>query len=82
MPDSWLTKDSKGHGLIRILLLSSDFFRLTLQCLVLHIMKTVTAEKVIHKGDSRIALRFPYDKELLVAVKGFSDARWSEQMKC
>jgi integrase/recombinase XerD len=45
-------------------------------------MKTVIAERVIHKGDSRIALRFPYDTELIVVVKGFSDARWSEQMKC
>jgi integrase/recombinase XerD len=44
-------------------------------------MKTIIAERVIHKGDNRIALRFPYDNKLIAIVKGFPDARWSGQQK-
>ncbi len=44
-------------------------------------MKTVIAERVIHKGDNRIALKFPYDNKLIAIVKGFPDARWSGQQK-
>jgi integrase/recombinase XerD len=45
-------------------------------------MKNVIAERVIHNGLNRIALRFPYDSELIAIVKGLHDARWSNQMKC
>ena len=45
-------------------------------------MKNVTVERVIHKGVNRIALRFPYDAELISITKGFPDARWSQQMNC
>jgi integrase/recombinase XerD len=45
-------------------------------------MKNVTIERVIHKGVDRVVLRFHYDSELISVVKGFPDARWSQQMGC
>jgi integrase/recombinase XerD len=45
-------------------------------------MKNVIVERVIHKGVNRVALRFPYDTGLISVVKGFPDARWSQQMGC
>ena len=45
-------------------------------------MKNVIAERVIHKGVNRVALRFPYDTGLISVVKGFPDTRWSQQMGC
>jgi integrase/recombinase XerD len=45
-------------------------------------MKSVTVERVIHKGESRIALRFSYDRELVAIVKGITDSRWSQSMNC
>ena len=39
-------------------------------------------ERVIHDGESRVALRFPYDTVLISVVKGFPGARWSNKMKC
>ena len=45
-------------------------------------MKRIIAERVIHKGASRIALLFAYDSELISLVKKLSDARWSSTMKC
>jgi integrase/recombinase XerD len=44
-------------------------------------MKTIIAERIIHKGNSCIALRFPFDRELIAVVRGFQDARWSDQQK-
>jgi hypothetical protein len=44
-------------------------------------MKNVTAERVIHDGESRVAIRFPYDKDLIPIVKGLPDARWSKTLK-
>ena len=44
-------------------------------------MKNVIVERVIHDGESRVALRFPYDTELISVVKGFPGARWSATMK-
>jgi len=44
-------------------------------------MKNVIVERVIHDGESRIALRFSYDTELISVVKGFPGARWSNQMR-
>ena len=45
-------------------------------------MKNVIVERVIHKGVNRVALRFPYDAELISVVKRFPDVRWSKQMNC
>jgi integrase/recombinase XerD len=45
-------------------------------------MKNVIIERVIHKGVNRVALRFPYDTGLISVVKGFPDARWSQQLGC
>jgi len=44
-------------------------------------MKNVIVERVIHYGESRVALRFPYNTELISVVKGFPGARWSATMK-
>jgi len=41
----------------------------------LHIMKNIIVERVIRDGGSRIALRFEYDQELIIAVKELPDAR-------
>ena len=43
-------------------------------------MKNVFAERVTHKGELRIALRFEFDAELIKHVKGFPGARWSSSM--
>jgi integrase/recombinase XerD len=45
-------------------------------------MKNVVAERVVHKGMDRITLKFPYDDLLIKIVRGFPDARWSQQMGC
>ena len=45
-------------------------------------MKNIVAEKVVHKNENRIALRFPYDTHLISLVKELSDARWSSDMRC
>jgi integrase/recombinase XerD len=45
-------------------------------------MKNVIANRVIHGGESRVTLKFPYDKELISIVKELSEARWSSTMKC
>jgi hypothetical protein len=43
-------------------------------------MKNVFAERVTHKGERRIALRFEYDAELIKQVKSYPGARWSNSM--
>ncbi len=40
-------------------------------------MKNLTVERVIYDGVSRVALRFPYDPDLIALVKELPDARWS-----
>jgi integrase/recombinase XerD len=45
-------------------------------------MKNVIVERIIHDGESRVALRFPYDTELISVVKGLPGVRWSNKMKC
>jgi integrase/recombinase XerD len=45
-------------------------------------MRNIIAERVLHKGISRIVLRFPFDSELIMVVKGLSDAKWSQVMGC
>ncbi len=43
-------------------------------------MKKIIVERVIHHDMNRIALRFPYDRELIGIAKTISGARWSHQM--
>jgi integrase/recombinase XerD len=45
-------------------------------------MKRITAERVIHRGASRIALKFSFDNELITKLKDLPDARWSRTMNC
>jgi integrase/recombinase XerD len=45
-------------------------------------MKTITLGRVVHKGEPRVTLRFPYDEELTSIVRKLTDARWSKSMKC
>jgi len=45
-------------------------------------MKIIKAEKVVHKNEIRIVLKFPYDAHLIGLVKELNDARWSSGMKC
>ena len=40
-------------------------------------MKNVIVERVIHDSESRVALRFPFDTELIALVKELPEARWS-----
>lgn len=40
-------------------------------------MKSVKLEKVHHKGEDRILLRFEYDKELISLARTIEDCRWS-----
>ena len=44
-------------------------------------MIIIKSDRVIHKGENRIALRFPYDTDLIELVKELDDARWSSEMK-
>ena len=44
-------------------------------------MKNIIIERVIHEDVNRIALRFPYDRELNGVVKELPDAQWSSDMK-
>jgi integrase/recombinase XerD len=45
-------------------------------------MKSVIAERVVHKGANRIALIFPFDRELITLVKELPEARWSKTLNC
>ncbi len=64
------------------LLLSDYNYFLVISVLFDRNMKNVTVEKVIHNGENRVAVRFPYDTELIAVVKGFQGARWSYKMNC
>ena len=48
----------------------------------MQIMKNVIAERVKHDGESRVTLKFPYDRELIAIVKELPEARWSKRMNC
>ena len=43
--------------------------------------KTVTLEALDHNGQRRIALRFPYDLELIAIAKTIG-GQWSQNQKC
>ena len=44
-------------------------------------MKKIIASRVMHHGEERICLKFPYDAELIAFVKQIGNIRWSAQMK-
>ncbi len=39
-------------------------------------------EPVHHRGENRIALRFPHDQALIREVKALPDAQWSAKLMC
>ena len=45
-------------------------------------MKTIIAERFRHEGGMRVALKFPYDLEIIKLVRTLPDARWSNHMGC
>jgi len=45
-------------------------------------MITVIVERVLHDSGIRVALKFPYDRDLVEVVKTLPDARWSIRLKC
>jgi integrase/recombinase XerD len=45
-------------------------------------MKNIIAEKIVHHGQKRIALRFPYDQELIDHIKKVPETRWSQSITC
>jgi integrase/recombinase XerD len=45
-------------------------------------MKSIVAERVVHDGEYRIALRFAYDSELTEVVRKIPGSRWSRHMSC
>jgi integrase/recombinase XerD len=45
-------------------------------------MKSIVAERVVHDGEYRIALKFQYDSELAEVVKKVPGSRWSRRMSC
>ena len=45
-------------------------------------MITVIAGRVRHDSGMRVALKFPYDKEVIDLVRKLPDARWSKRMQC
>lgn len=45
-------------------------------------MITVIVERVLHDGGIRVALRFPYDRDIVELVKKLPDARWNKRLQC
>ena len=45
-------------------------------------MITVIAGRVRHDSGMRVALKFPYDQEVVDLVRKLPDARWSKRMQC
>ena len=45
-------------------------------------MITVIAGRVRHDSGMRVALKFPYDQEVIDLVRKLPDARWSKRMQC
>ncbi len=44
-------------------------------------MKKIHGERVVHHHVNRIALRFPYDRELVGIIRTIPGARWSQRMR-
>ncbi|MBP8960586.1 MAG: tyrosine-type recombinase/integrase [Bacteroidales bacterium] len=45
-------------------------------------MKKIIAERVTHRDEKRVSLRFPYDRDLVMTVKNMTGSRWSDTMNC
>ena len=45
-------------------------------------MKRIIAEKVTHRDEKRVSLRFPFDNELVNIVRKLHGSRWSATMDC
>ncbi len=45
-------------------------------------MITVIVERVVHDSGIRVALKFPYDRDLVEVVKKLPDVRWSIRLQC
>ncbi len=45
-------------------------------------MKTIICEKLIHYGEERVSLRFPYDTKLISITRSIEGAKWSKTMYC
>jgi len=43
-------------------------------------MKTIICEKIFHKGENRLTLKFPYDRELISITRSIPGARWSQSL--
>ncbi len=43
---------------------------------------SLKTKQLRHRGEARIGLYFPYDKELIAKVKTLPDARWSATLRC
>lgn len=43
-------------------------------------MKTIICERIFHKGEHRLTLRFPYDRELISITRSIPGARWSQSL--
>ncbi|MFZ2286543.1 MAG: tyrosine-type recombinase/integrase [Bacteroidales bacterium] len=45
-------------------------------------MITVIVERVVHDGGIRVALRFPYDRDLVEVIRSLPGVRWSKRLQC
>lgn len=45
-------------------------------------MTTIIAERVSHDSGIRVALKFPYDRDLVNIIKRLPDCRWSNRLNC
>ena len=45
-------------------------------------MKTIICEKLIHYGEKRVSLRFPYDTKLISITRSIEGAMWSKNKYC
>lgn len=43
---------------------------------------TVLVRKILHRGETRIALLFDYHKDIIALIKGQKGSRWSATLKC
>jgi len=43
-------------------------------------MKTIICERVLHKGENRVTLRFPYDNELIKITRSIPGSKWSQSL--
>ena len=77
-----MAMDIGSKWIIKRFLFSYGFYCLSLVCLELNRMKSISAERVSHKGESRITLRFWYDKELISKLKELPEVRWSQSLNC